>query len=944
MMLDKYHNDAQECCHYLQQNGVSLNLESVYKAVLCSDYFYQTVLSEKFSKIVFFQENFLHKKISLENISEDIKIAGLPEAEAMKYLRQVRQAYMLRWIYRDANELAPVVEVMQELSDFADACLQATLDFCSQELYALYGQPIGEESNKLQQLVILGMGKLGAQELNLSSDIDLIFAYDEGGETNGKRVISNQEFFVKLGQKIIRLLDFVTEDGFVFRVDMRLRPWGDGSALASSFAAMESYYEQHGREWERYALIKARVCAGDKAAGSLLTSMLRPFVFRRYIDFGAFESLREMKVLIEREMRRKGMEDNIKLGRGGIREIEFIVQAFQLIRGGVDKRLQQRELLYILPLLAELQLLPVEVTDFLREAYLFLRQVEHRLQAYLDRQTQILPQDANEQMHLALGLGFSSWSEFYACLEKYRVGVEVQFNNVIVAREDKEKTKTSIGEVLWNASQEELTHLLTQHQFQSAEECATRIVHLRESKIAQSLQEVPRARLHKLMPLFLQLCTEQDDKDHALLRCLPLIESVLRRSAYLMLLVENVEALKRLINLCAASPWIAEELTRYPVLLDELLNARTLFSPLPKAEITAELRQIMLRVPEDDVEAQMEALRIFKKGQVLRVAASDITGALPLMKVSDSLTWIAEAVLEEALLLVWRQLVKKHGQPHDVEGRVCAPGFVVVGYGKLGGLELGYGSDLDLVFLHKADPHGETDGAQPLDNASFFARLGQKMIAFLTTATRAGELYEVDMRLRPSGNSGLLVTSLAGFLHYQEQDAWTWEHQALVRARVVAGDASLAQDFEALRKVVLTRPRELPTLRAEIIEMREKMRQHLSSEAGGKKSSVFDLKHDSGGIVDIEFMVQYAALAWAHQVPELIRYSDNIRILESLAQHGLMVKETADALRDIYLQYRARGHRLALAKASNQVAATEFSEQRAFVQRTWQQLMNIELC
>jgi len=905
---------------------------------LASDFALATALRDPIAAIA------LDEAVTSEDVPDYSLLFSDPAADAdeatfMRWLRQQRQREMLRWIWRDVNGLCSVQELTRELSDFADACIELARRRAHAELVARHGEPLSEEGGTEQSLCVIAMGKLGAQELNLSSDIDLIFAYPEAGETAGPSRISNHEFFVRQGQKIIRLLDAQTEDGFVFRVDMRLRPWGDGSALASSFASLETYYEQHGREWERYALIKARICAGDQVQGQAMLRTLRPFVFRRYIDFGAFESLREMKAMIEREVRRKGMDGNIKLGRGGIREAEFIVQAFQLIRGGIDKRLQQRELLPVLTLLGETGMLPEDVTTQLREAYLFLRQVEHRIQGLHDHQTQDLPSSHQEQERLACSMGFAGWADFLATLNAHRARVETQFRDVIVAREEGADEADETATQLWQANEDELSGLLQVAGFRQAEETGRCLLALREGRSVRAMQQVSRERLSRLMPLLITRCQGHDDPDVALARCLPLVESVLRRSAYMMLLVENRAALGRLVDLCAASPWIADELARYPVLLDELLNARTLFAPPGKAELEAELRQVLVRLPEDDIEAQMQALRIFKKGHVLRVAASDITGALPLMKVSDYLTWIAEAVLEEVLWLAWRDLTTRYGLPRRVDGDPCNPDFIAVGYGKLGGLELGYGSDLDLVFIHDAAPDGETDGQKSIDNATFFARLGQKMIAFLTAATSAGLLYEVDMRLRPSGNSGLLVSSLRAFINYQDEKAWTWEHQALVRARVVAGDARLAAAFDAERHAVLARSRDIAVLRQEVREMRDKMRAHLSSEAPGKGGHGFALKHDRGGIVDIEFMVQYAVLAWAHESPELTRYPDNIRILEGLANRGLLPSDAATGLRDAYLQYRARGHRLALANREAKVSDDEFLPERALVTHWWNELI-----
>lgn len=876
----------------------------------------------------------LHDRVAKISQEED-------DAAFMKALRCQRQREMLRWVYRDANGLCSVQELVQELSHFADACIEISLARAHDILAKQHGEPVGEESGKPQRLCVIAMGKLGAHELNLSSDVDLMFAYPESGETAGPAVISNQEFFVRVGQRIIRYLDTVTEDGFIFRVDMRLRPWGDGAILASSFTGMESYYERHGREWERYALIKARICAGDQQEGKYLLDTLRPFVFRRYIDFGVFDALRDMKAMIEREVRRKNMDSDIKLGRGGIREVEFTAQAFQLIRGGIDKRFQQRELLAILSLLSEDGLLTTEVTEGLKQSYLFLRCVEHRLQALNDQQTQMLPTDTLEQTRLFTSLGFESWDSFMQHLSACRQVVERQFRGVMVARGEAKEDAASAGlETLWAAPDDEIAELLMECGF-TQERTAVELLELRNSRSVQTMQNLGRERLDKLMPLLLRQCMAMENPDLALERCLLLVDSILRRSAYMMLLVENPAALKRLVELCAASPWIAEEIARYPVLLDELLFARTLFAPPQKQEIEAELRQVMAHIPEDDLEAQMDALRIFQKGQVLRVAASDVTGTLHLMKVSDSLTWLAEAVLESVLWITWRHLVARHGAPTDRLGQACNPGFLIVGYGKLGGIELGYGSDLDLVFVHDSPADGETAGPHAIDNASFYMRLGQKVISFITTLTGAGKLYDIDMRLRPSGNSGLLVSSLTAFRSYQEDQAWTWEHQALVRARVVAGDPGLVEAFDAVRHEILVRPLDRQRLQQEVRDMRDKMRAHLSSEAPGRKGKGFDLKHDRGGIVDLEFMVQYAVLAWAHEYPELTRYPDNVRILEGLANLGLLPVDVADGLRDAYLQYRARGHRLALANLDFHVGEDEFLNERKLVCHWWNVLLGV---
>ncbi|MDZ4296923.1 MAG: bifunctional [glutamate--ammonia ligase]-adenylyl-L-tyrosine phosphorylase/[glutamate--ammonia-ligase] adenylyltransferase [Moraxellaceae bacterium] len=826
-------------------------------------------------------------------------------------LRQLRRREQCRFIIRLLAGTSPLPELTRELSDFADACIAAAINQAHQEVAILHGQPIGQDSSTPQTMVVIGMGKLGGQELNLSSDIDLIFTYAEEGETDGRRSISNQEFFIKVGQRAIALLDAITADGFVFRVDMRLRPWGDGSALACGFDALEAYYERHGREWERYALVKARICAGDTQQGETMLQSLRPFVYRRYIDFGAFESLRDMKQMIAREVRRLDREDNIKLGAGGIREVEFVAQAFQLIRGGVDRSLQLRPLLQVLPELAARELLPQRAVDELTEAYYFLRNSEHIIQAQHDQQTQMLPTIVIDRVHLAQAMGFDDWDSYAHALSQHRNKVHVHFQNVIVLREEA------------SSAEEE-------------PECwPDRVASLLASRAVMQLSGPARDRLDRLLPRLVAACDRHEQGDVALARVMPLIETTLKRSAYLVMLIENPEALTRLVDLCACSPWIAESLTRYPVLLDELLNARTLFSPPSREELTQELRQQLMRVPADDLEQQMDVLRIFQKGQVLRVAASDIKGTLPLMKISDYLTWIAEAVLEEVLVLSWQQLTQRHGRPKRADGSDCDLDFVIVGYGKLGGLELGYGSDLDLVFIHDADPQSETDGAKSIDAASFYARLGQKIIHLLTTAMGTGTLYEVDMRLRPSGASGLLVTSLSGFASYQREHAWTWEHQALVRARVVAGDPRVAEGFNAVRAEIIGREREQTALKNEVLEMREKMRSHLAP----KDPDEIDIKHSPGGLVDIEFLVQYLTLAHAAKVPALRQWPDNVRLLEVMAEESILTHEDAENLRQAYLDLRGRSHRQALAAEGRAMDVDDLLSARQLVAAIWQRIM-----
>lgn len=876
------------------------------------------------------------------------------EEDLGRRLRRFRNRQQLRIIWRDISRQADLIETCRDLSDLADACIDQAYQWLYARHCAQFGTPMGRRSGQPQHMVILGMGKLGAHELNLSSDIDLIFGYPEGGETEGvKRALDNQEFFIRLGQKLIKALDAITVEGFVFRTDMRLRPYGSSGALVFSFNALEQYYQDQGRDWERYAMIKARVVGGDQVAGAQLLEMLRPFVYRRYLDFSAIEALRAMKQLIQQEVRRKGMAENIKLGAGGIREVEFIAQAFQLIHGGRDLSLQQRSLFAVLNTLRDQGYLPAAVTDELCDGYAFLRYAEHALQAIDDRQTQMLPDNDQDRARVAFIMGFDSWQAFHEQLMHWRGRVDWHFRQVIA--DPDEEDGAPVEEVagaewlpLWEDVQDEeaACRQLAEAGFAEPQSAWQRLAGLRNSNQVRAMQRLGRERLDAFIPRLMAQAVEHANPDLVLERVLPLVEAVARRSAYLVLLTENPSALQRLLTLCAASPWIAEQITRFPLLLDELLNEGRLFKPPLAPELAAELRERLMRIPEEDLEQQMEALRHFKLAHRLRVAASEIAGTLPLMKVSDYLTWLAEAILDEVLALAWRHTVSRYGAPRRADGSICDPDFVIVGYGKVGGIELGHGSDLDLVFIHDGDPHAETDGEKPIDGAQFFNRLGQRIIHLLTTQTNSGQLYEVDMRLRPSGAAGLLVSSLGAFERYQQGEAWTWEHQALVRARVLVGCARVGKAFEAVRAAVLGRERDLATLRTEVSEMRAKMRDNLGSKATAAGTAAnafepnmpFDLKQDAGGIVDIEFMVQYAALAWSRQHPELLEFTDNIRILEGLERVGLLPGEEAQLLQAIYKAYRSAAHRQALQKQPGVVSGEQFADERRTVMRLWRAL------
>ena len=858
------------------------------------------------------------------------------EAALMHELRLFRRRVMVRIAWAQALSLVDDTDILQQLSHLAETLIVSARDWLYDACCREWGTPCSQDGIP-QPLLILGMGKLGGGELNFSSDIDLIFAWPEHGSTQGgRRELDNAQFFTRMGQRLIKVLDQPTQDGFVYRVDMRLRPFGDSGPLVLSFAALEDYYQEQGRDWERYAMVKARIMGDtDGRYVDELRAMLRPFVFRRYIDFSVIQSLRNMKGMIAREVRRRGLKDNIKLGAGGIREIEFIVQVFQLIRGGREPSLQSRSLLPTLGAIAALHLLPENDAEQLRVAYLFLRRLENLLQSINDEQTQTLPGDELNRARLAWGMNTDNWSQLTKTLEGHMANVRRVFNELI-GDDETDTQEDALSEQwreLWqDALQEDDTPPVLSHL---TDDDRLRVLAL----IADFRKELdkrtigPRGRqvLDHLMPhLLSDVCTRQD-ASLPLSRITPLLVGIVTRTTYLELLSEFPGALKHLISLCAASPMVASQLARYPLLLDELLDPNTLYQPTATDAYRDELRQYLLRVPEDDEEQQLEALRQFKQTQLLRIAAADIAGTLPVMKVSDHLTWLAEAMIDAVVQQAWLQMVARYGQPTHLaerEGR----GFAVVGYGKLGGWELGYSSDLDLIFLHDCPVDVMTDGEREIDGRQFYLRLAQRIMHLFSTRTSSGILYDVDARLRPSGAAGMLVTSAESFADYQKNEAWTWEHQALVRARVVYGDPQLTSQFDTVRRDIMTLPRDGKTLQTEVREMREKMRAHL----GNKHRDRFDIKADEGGITDIEFITQYLVLRYAHDKPKLTRWSDNVRILELLAQNDIMDEQEAMALTRAYTTLRDELHHLALQEQPGHVAQTCFEAERTLVRASWQ--------
>ncbi|EJX1329324.1 bifunctional [glutamate--ammonia ligase]-adenylyl-L-tyrosine phosphorylase/[glutamate--ammonia-ligase] adenylyltransferase [Vibrio parahaemolyticus] len=859
------------------------------------------------------------------------------EMSGHRVLRQFRNREMVYIAWKDFLHAWTLEESLRHLSQLAEAMIFETYQWQYKICCAEWGTPTNAEG-EAQPMLIIGMGKLGGGELNFSSDIDLIFTYPENGETQGaRRSIANAQFFTRLGQRIIKALDQQTFDGFCYRVDMRLRPFGESGPLVMSYAALEDYYQEQGRDWERYAMIKARVMGCEMYPQyQELRKMLRPFVFRRYIDFSAIQSLRRMKSMISSEVRRRGLTNNIKLGAGGIREIEFIAQVFQLIRGGREPSLRNRGLLETLNGIEELALLTPQEVSNLEAAYKYLRQLENLLQAMADKQTQTLPDCDIERLKLATAMQLESWELLIEQIQQHMNKVHQVFETLIGDdEEDEGSTIARHFHELWDmANKQDVLELILEQDIQVEEPAifSKAIINFKADLAKKTLGPRGREVLNRLMPKVFDAVFAHPDAQFGLPRVLHLLHNICTRTTYLELLDEHPAALVQLVRLCTASPMISEQLSRYPILLDELIDPQQLYNPIPLDSYRTELRDFLARIPEDDMEQQMEALRQFKQICILRIAAADIAGVLPVMKVSDHLTYLAEAIVEAVVSQAWLQVSEKYGEPTHVKDRE-GKGFAVIGYGKVGGWELGYNSDLDIVFMHDCPVNVYTDGKKEIDGRQFYLRLAQRIIHIFSTRTASGILYEVDTRLRPSGASGLLVSPTDAFEDYQHQDAWTWEHQALVRARMIYGDEPLAIAFHNTRHDVLCKPRDEQTLKKEVVEMREKMRAHL----GGKKSGRFMIKQDVGGITDIEFLAQYLVLNYSHEKPKLTRWCDNVRIYETLIAQGVMEEDQAMQLIRAYTTMRNEIHHRNLLNLDADVVEGKFVAEREWVKQAWNQ-------
>lgn len=865
-----------------------------------------------------YQLSDMHNFLAQQNIIDEISLKSA--------VRRLRSQVLARIIVRDLNGLADLYEVMHTTSTLAECVINTSIAYLNTWLVQAFGQPV-DASGCPQSLIVIGMGKLGGGELNVSSDIDLIFAYESEGETIGltslgstsqsEKPISNQDFFTRLAKKLIATIDEITEDGFVFRVDMRLRPFGSEGALVSNLDALEDYYQNNGREWERYAWIKGREVTG----GNQVSRLLKPFVFRKYLDFGAYASMRDLKIQIQRDVNSKGMHDNIKLGRGGIREIEFIAQVFQLIRGGQDVSLQIKPTLTVLDLLKNKGLLPEKTVNELGEAYVFLRNLEHRLMYVEDAQTQELPKSDEAKARIAKAMNFAQekdygWEQFLVQLNSYRQQVQQHFDATF-SDANTSKEALDLEKSVWNGAlaEQDAVSALQQLGFDDAPETLRKLIALHQSSRYLQLPEVSRLRFDALMPLVISQAASMPNADTSLMRVTDLLESICRRASYLALLAEHAHAMHLLVKLCSSSPWLSNYLVQHPILLDELLDTRTLYAEPDFAMMREELVK-RLALAEGDIERQMDLMRHFKHAYVFRFAAQDINGELSPEKLSDYLSALADLILSVSLTFIWPNVRGKHLE---------IPKFAVIGYGKLGGKELGYASDLDIIFLYDDDAP---------EAGEVYARFAQRINNWFNSLTSAGLLYETDLQLRPDGNSGLLVSSVTAFREYQLNKAWVWEHQAITRARFVAGDSSIGAAFEKIRIEVITQPREIEKLKLEVKAMREKMRASLHIA-----NTIFDIKHSVGGIIDVEFLVQYLVLAHAQQYPQLTANIGNIGLLKLLASLNIIDHDLAENVVLAYRDYRHTQHVLKLQGAAHlRVDVATVKSHMSAVKALWEQV------
>ncbi len=962
--MSKYIPDNEVSKFQKELDALQLRLDNKSLLIQFKDELFKVWYASPFiRRVCVSQPNWLESLLSNDelqkNFTLDEYITLLKEAvinidsvEALqKKLRQMRVAAFARIAWRDLQGYADVQQTLSDVSFFAEACVEETLQWCFK-----WQQSKVKNNNFIenlsQNIVIFALGKLGGAELNFSSDIDIVFAYSEelaqapshvGQQHEGEAA----EFNLKVVQLFIKVLSEQTQDGFVFRVDTRLRPFGDSGTLIPSFQSIDQYFQSHGRDWERYAWVKARVVAGSRKVGGQFLADVIPFVYRRYLDYGAIQSLREMKLLIDAKASQEIAKENLKIGVGGIREIEFIVQMLQLIYGGKDSSIRARSTIKALQQLQIQGFLSEQWFQVLTAVYLFLRKAENNLQLREDQQEHCLPVDNRHQYHYAYLMGARDWQTFHAEYKKNTQAVNAIYRSLL--HDDMlegQEVKADGFENVWLQleDKEYCLNVLQEHFADDSQHIYKQLSLFSQSSLVLKLVPIGRTRLDRFMPLFMRQLLQFDEPVVVFNRFMNILKNIVQRSTYISLLLENEHKLEALFMLIHASPWISQFLATCPLLLDELLCVDESYQPPDIFEMQAQLELGLANI-DGELEAYMEGLREFKHSQAIQIAAADIIENYPIMKVSDHLSWLAEVCLNSAVEFAHGELVEQYGEPNcELKGIDFAPEVLIVEYGKLGGLELGYGSDLDIVFLHNSvGENCETKGrgdelSHKTHNDIFFTRLVQKVIHILSTVSVGGKVFDIDLRLRPHGESGPVITSMRAYEHYLMNDAWLWEHQALVRARAITKSKILDDEFIRIRRKLLCQIRNTDEVRTSIRDMRNKMLDsNPVKHAGG-----FDIKKDVGGLIDIEFIVQFLVLSNASDQPQICEHTDNIRILDACEDMGVLDCKVVSDLKEIYLKYRKHLHRLSLRLLPEIVDESVFRDERSVVQKYWASLLHSE--
>lgn len=899
-------------------------------------------------------ERFQKEPVTREAMRSRLEKIDDPEMLDM-VMRQLRREVMTTLIVRDLTAHADFHEVVGTVTALAEETVSAAVRVHSRKLAQRFGVPVGV-SGEPQDLLVVGMGKLGGEELNVSSDIDLVFVYDEGGETqaigefaSARRQVTNHEFFDRLARRVIASINEIDGTGFVFRVDMRLRPFGDSGPLVISSAMLEEYLYSEGRDWERFAWLKGRVVNRSVFAGEEnfaqavrnLSSLVRPFVFRKYVDFGAISALAKIHEMIRAETARKeAVKDrgtNIKLGSGGIREIEFICQTFQIIRGGREAELRGKTTGPMLAACAASGCIDEQTAERLNRNYVFLRNLEHCLQYVDDKQTQVLPKDDAERSRVAKMMGMTL-AELDAEVAEIRAFVTTTFDGVFHTKAPTDRV--SNWPVGWStgdpALESELTDALAGIGFIEANKLAGRILKMMRSRYLNARTQQTREQLARFVPKvaqkaagWAQLRESCVSADEVMERYLTILEMVLGRATYIALLNQYPDAAERVGRMLAVSRWAADYIAAHPLVLDELVDARNRviddYTPVDRSRWLEELRAQM-RSADGDRERQLNHLRDAHHSALFQLLTADLEGRLTVERLADHLSALADAVLAVVIELAWDSIATRHRE---------YPKFAVIGYGKLGGKELGYASDLDLIFLYDDDaPESESN----------YVKLVKRMLSWLTLQTSSGILFDVDMRLRPNGQDGLIASNIEMFRKYQRNadghGAWPWEHQALTRARFCAGDPQVGQQFEDERRYILTLERDAAQVAKDVIEMRGKM-----LDGHPNRTDLFDVKHDRGGMVDLEFIVQYLVLAKSSVFPELVNNFGTIHLTEMAARLGLLDETTAEQAVKAYRHYRNIQREIRLAHGEDvrcRVDPESVADERRAVLKLWQDVFGTD--